>query len=91
MYVKQIGIPTYVNSNAYSVSYWLQEQEVNSDIENMSRGIKSCGSDSLVWRLSIVLAQAMISLGGAKSVAYLWYEFVQEMRYRWEKNITIPG
>ncbi|GLV38850.1 RAB3 GTPase activating protein catalytic subunit 1 [Carabus blaptoides fortunei] len=79
------------NKENTSESSFINEQEVSSDIENMSRGIKSCGPDSLVWRLSIVLAQAMISLGGAKCVAYLWYEFVQEMRYRWEKNITIPG
>lgn len=54
-------------------------------------GVKTCSPDSLVWRLAVLLAQAMVSLGGARTLAYLWYEFVQEMRYRWENSILIPG
>lgn len=69
----------------------LQENEASSDIDNMCRGLKTCPVDSLVWRLSVILAQAMVSLGGVKTVAYIWHEFVQEMRYRWEKCISIPG
>ncbi|GJQ84643.1 hypothetical protein Trydic_g12672 [Trypoxylus dichotomus] len=61
------------------------------NFENLFRGYKTCGHDSLVWRLSIVLAQATESLGGTKALAHLWYEFAQEMRYRWDKSYLIPG
>lgn len=53
--------------------------------------LKSCGFDSLIWRLAIILTQCGHSLGGVKTVAHVWYEFVQEMRFRWEKSIKIPG
>jgi hypothetical protein len=41
--------------------------------------------------LSIVLAHALQSLGGIRAFSHLWFEFVQEMRYRWEKSIPISG
>ncbi|CAH0392775.1 unnamed protein product [Bemisia tabaci] len=54
-------------------------------------GFKSAPSDSLVWRLATVMCHAAHSLGGAKAVAHLWYEFTQELRFRWERCIFIPG
>ncbi|KRT84176.1 hypothetical protein AMK59_316 [Oryctes borbonicus] len=63
----------------------------NKNFHHLFRGYKTCGHDSLVWRLSIVLAQATETLGGTKALAHLWYEFAQEMRYRWEKSYVIPG
>ncbi|XP_015600324.1 rab3 GTPase-activating protein catalytic subunit [Cephus cinctus] len=55
------------------------------------RGIKTCAVNSLVWRLSIVAAHCAHNLGGASALAHLWHEFVQEIRFRWEKSIPIPG
>lgn len=42
-------------------------------------------------RLSLLLAVVNTYLGGKKAMAQLWAEFVQEMRYRVEKGIQIPG
>lgn len=61
------------------------------NLEELCRGFKTCKPDSLVWRLAIILAQALHNLGGSRALAHLWYEFTQEMRYRWEKTISIPG
>ncbi|KAG5330920.1 RB3GP protein, partial [Acromyrmex heyeri] len=55
------------------------------------KGVKTCTMDSLVWRLSVVAAHCTHNLGGATALAQLWHEFVQEIRFRWEKNILIPG
>ncbi|XP_076283698.1 RAB3 GTPase activating protein subunit 1 [Lasioglossum baleicum] len=59
--------------------------------EDQWRGLKTCAMDSLVWRLAIVAAHCTYNLGGAAALAQLWYEFVQEIRFRWEKSILIPG
>lgn len=53
--------------------------------------IKSAAPDSLLHRLSILLAVANAHLGGPKAMAQLWVEFTSEMRYRVDKNIQIPG
>ncbi|KAL3281423.1 hypothetical protein HHI36_004631 [Cryptolaemus montrouzieri] len=61
------------------------------DIDKDCKGFKTCPPDSLLWRLAVVSASLQHSVGGLRSSAQLWYEFVQEMRYRWDKNIIIPG
>ncbi|KAJ8979497.1 hypothetical protein NQ317_007680 [Molorchus minor] len=61
------------------------------NLEEEFKGFKTCGVDSLPWRLSIVLAHSLQSLGGVTALSHIWYEFVQEMRYRWEKSMLIPG
>ncbi|XP_059618716.1 rab3 GTPase-activating protein catalytic subunit [Phlebotomus argentipes] len=53
--------------------------------------IKSASPDSLVHRLSALLALCYEYFGGQKAVAHLWMEFAQEMRYRAERCIQIPG
>ncbi|KAJ6646376.1 Rab3 GTPase-activating protein catalytic subunit [Pseudolycoriella hygida] len=53
--------------------------------------IKSGPPNSLVHRLSILLAICNASYGGLRAVAQLWAEFTQEMRYRVENCIQIPG
>ncbi|KAJ8680941.1 hypothetical protein QAD02_016728 [Eretmocerus hayati] len=55
------------------------------------RGIKTCAIDSLVWRLAVVSAHCANNLGGHTALAQLWHEFVQEVRFRWEKGIILPG
>ncbi|RZC05011.1 rab3 GTPase-activating protein catalytic subunit [Asbolus verrucosus] len=68
-----------------------QTEENAFSLEHECRGFKTCASDSLIWRLAIVLAHALQSLGGIRAFSHLWFEFAQEMRYRWEKSIPIPG
>lgn len=53
--------------------------------------MKTCDKDSLLWRLVISLGHAVQALGGVRAFSHLWFEFVQEMRYRWDKSISIPG
>lgn len=53
--------------------------------------IKSAPKDSLVHRLSILLAVVNTHLGGKKAMTQLWAEFVQEMRYRVDRGVQIPG
>ncbi|XP_066597838.1 rab3 GTPase-activating protein catalytic subunit [Prorops nasuta] len=55
------------------------------------KGVKTCAKDSLLWRLAIVAAHCSHSLGGPGALAQVWFEFVQEIRFRWERNILIPG
>ncbi|KAI4464157.1 rab3 gtpase-activating protein catalytic subunit [Holotrichia oblita] len=86
--------PQFPYNNEQFQKEKLKDEHVPSDTknhENLFRGYKTCSYDSLVWRLAIVLAQAAESLGGTKALAHLWYEFSQEMRYRWEKSYLIPG
>ncbi|KAB0797415.1 hypothetical protein PPYR_08409 [Photinus pyralis] len=60
-------------------------------IDNECRGFKTCKENSLPYRLAVVFMQALVMLGGPRSAAHLWFEFVQEMRFRWEKSVPIPG
>ncbi|KAK5646611.1 hypothetical protein RI129_005075 [Pyrocoelia pectoralis] len=60
-------------------------------IDNECRGFKTCKENSLPYRLAIVFIQALGILGGARAAAHLWFEFVQEMRFRWEKSVLILG
>uniref|UniRef100_A0A8D8F6G2 Rab3 GTPase-activating protein catalytic subunit n=1 Tax=Culex pipiens TaxID=7175 RepID=A0A8D8F6G2_CULPI len=54
--------------------------------------IKSAAApDSLVHRLATLLAVCNTYYGGKRAVAQLWAEFAQEMRYRVERCIQIPG
>ncbi|EAT41808.1 AAEL006591-PA [Aedes aegypti] len=53
--------------------------------------IKSADPDSLVHRLATLLAACNSYYGGKRAMAQLWVEFSQEMRYRVERCIHIPG
>lgn len=53
--------------------------------------IKSAHPDSLVHRLAMLLGICNSYYGGKRAVAQLWAEFAQEMRYRVERCIQIPG
>ncbi|XP_034945637.1 rab3 GTPase-activating protein catalytic subunit [Chelonus insularis] len=68
-------------------------EDVNSSNvdEDLWKGIKTCTFDSLVWRLAVVAVHCKQNLGGIAAVAQLWHEFVQEIRYRWDETISIPG
>lgn len=64
--------------------------DLNID-EDQWRGVKTCAPDSLIWRLSIIAAHCAHNLGGAAALAQLWHEFLQEVRFRWERCVKIPG
>ncbi|XP_062547001.1 rab3 GTPase-activating protein catalytic subunit-like isoform X2 [Armigeres subalbatus] len=53
--------------------------------------IKTAQLDSLVHRLATLLSVCNSYYGGKRAVAQLWAEFSQEMRYRVERCIHIPG
>ncbi|KAL7043958.1 hypothetical protein ACKWTF_001718 [Chironomus riparius] len=53
--------------------------------------IKSAIPDSLVHRLSILLANIYTSYSGRRGVAQFWAEFSQKMRERVDKCMRIPG
>ncbi|CAO1348112.1 unnamed protein product [Diamesa tonsa] len=53
--------------------------------------IKSAYPDSLVHRLSTLLANCYSSFSGRRSVAQFWAEFSQKMRHCVENCINIPG
>lgn len=53
--------------------------------------IKSAHPDSLIHRMGALLALCNTYYGGVQAVAQLWAEFTQEMRFRMERCIQIPG
>lgn len=52
--------------------------------------VKTSPAGGLVWRLSVSAAR-LLDAGGLPYLAHLWYEFTQELQYRWERKIRIPG
>ena len=54
------------------------------------RNLKSAPIDSLTYNLALCIFIMNYEYGGIQGVSHLWHEFVLEMRYRFENNITIP-
>lgn len=52
--------------------------------------VKTSPEGGLVWRLSVI-AGRLYDAGGLPYLAHLWYEFIQELQYRWERRILVPG
>ncbi|XP_049869275.1 rab3 GTPase-activating protein catalytic subunit [Pectinophora gossypiella] len=52
--------------------------------------VKTSPTGGLVWRLSLAAAR-LHDAGGLPYLAHLWYEFTQELQYRWEHRILVPG
>ena len=52
--------------------------------------MKTCLVDELPWRLSIIMCVIVHSYG-EYAAAQFWYEFTQELRFRWDKSLKIPG
>nr|XP_057938705.1 rab3 GTPase-activating protein catalytic subunit [Doryrhamphus excisus] len=53
--------------------------------------LKSAPPESLTYRLALCVCLVNFYHGGLRSVAYLWQEFVLELRDRWENNDQING
>ncbi|XP_011506540.1 PREDICTED: rab3 GTPase-activating protein catalytic subunit [Ceratosolen solmsi marchali] len=68
------------------------DDKINYNVDDDQwKGVKTCAINGLIWRLAIVAAHCAYNLGSMSALAQLWYEFVQEVRFRWEKCIPIPG
>ncbi|XP_054281898.1 rab3 GTPase-activating protein catalytic subunit isoform X2 [Macrosteles quadrilineatus] len=72
----------------YLTNFLVKDSKPNQE---MFAGMKTAPVDSLVWRLSVVMSHATHTLGGVKAAAHLWFEFCQELRFRWERAVPIPG
>lgn len=53
----------------------------------MKTGVKDC----LIHRLSLVLALSYANFDGEYGVKCFWNEFFNEIRYRVDHSIEIPG
>ncbi|XP_068620791.1 rab3 GTPase-activating protein catalytic subunit [Battus philenor] len=87
----------YVFPDAVENSAFIYPQQL--DVESKQNGsnesklcsyIKTSPEDGLVWRLSVT-AIRLLDAGGLPYLAHFWYEFVQELQYRWEHKILVPG
>uniref|UniRef100_A0A182UX67 Uncharacterized protein n=2 Tax=Anopheles merus TaxID=30066 RepID=A0A182UX67_ANOME len=81
----------YLFPDAQREPRWPYAASVTGPAEFDPLRIKSANPDSLVHRLATLLALCNACFGGKRAVAQLWAEFAQEMRYRVERCIQIPG
>uniref|UniRef100_A0A4Y0BHL8 Rab3 GTPase-activating protein catalytic subunit n=1 Tax=Anopheles funestus TaxID=62324 RepID=A0A4Y0BHL8_ANOFN len=81
----------YLFPDAQKEPRWPYAPSVTGPAEFDPMRIKSANPDSLVHRLATLLALCNACFGGKRAVAQLWAEFAQEMRYRVERCIPIPG
>ncbi|XP_061697814.1 rab3 GTPase-activating protein catalytic subunit isoform X1 [Syngnathoides biaculeatus] len=61
------------------------------DTDELFIQLKSAPVESLTHRLALSTCLVNYYHGGLRAVAYLWQEFVLELRYRWENNYQICG
>lgn len=52
--------------------------------------MKTCAVGELPWRLSSIMC-IIISNYGEYAAAQFWYEFIEELRFRWEKCLKLLG
>ncbi|XP_077392418.1 rab3 GTPase-activating protein catalytic subunit isoform X1 [Festucalex cinctus] len=64
---------------------------VDQNTDDLFIQLKSAPVESLTHRLALCMCLVNFYHGGLQAVAYLWQEFVLEMRYRWENNYQICG
>ncbi|XP_077584476.1 rab3 GTPase-activating protein catalytic subunit [Stigmatopora nigra] len=53
--------------------------------------LKSAPVESLTYRLALCICLVNFYHGGLRAVAYLWQEFVLELRYRWDNSYKLCG
>ncbi|KPI94634.1 Rab3 GTPase-activating protein catalytic subunit [Papilio xuthus] len=68
----------------------LESKQSEGSESKLCSYIKTSPEDGLVWRLSVT-AIRLLDAGGLPYLAHFWYEFVQELQYRWEHRILLPG
>ncbi|XP_013182913.2 rab3 GTPase-activating protein catalytic subunit [Amyelois transitella] len=86
----------YVFPDAVEDSTFIYPQKLEVEFKSDGGEPKLCGyvktspEGGLVWRLSVTAAR-LHDAGGLSYLAHLWYEFTQELQYRWEHRIFVPG
>ncbi|CAK1544184.1 unnamed protein product [Leptosia nina] len=86
----------YVFPDAVALSTFPYTEDLDVENKKESNDTKLCNYvkaspvDGLVWRLSVASASLIVA-GGLSYLAHFWYEFTQELQYRWEHKILIPG
>nr|XP_061799403.1 rab3 GTPase-activating protein catalytic subunit-like [Nerophis lumbriciformis] len=63
----------------------------NQNTDDLFIQLKSAPVESLTYRLALCMCLVNFYHGGLRAVAYLWQEFVLELRYRWENSYKICG
>ncbi|XP_041980268.1 rab3 GTPase-activating protein catalytic subunit [Aricia agestis] len=81
--------PDAVEDNDFPYLKALINEKDTSD-PKICNYIKASPEDGLVWRLSVTAAR-LLEAGGLPYLAHFWYELVQELQYRWEHKILVPG
>ncbi|CAH2104410.1 unnamed protein product [Euphydryas editha] len=83
--------PDAVEDNNFSYSDCLEiDSKKDSNEAKLCSYVKTSPKDGLVWRLSVTSARLM-DAGGLSYLAHFWYEFIQELQYRWEHRVLVPG
>ncbi|KAM9802175.1 rab3 GTPase-activating protein catalytic subunit isoform 7-T11 [Syngnathus typhle] len=63
----------------------------NQNTDDLFIQLKSAPVQSLTHRLGLCMCLVNLYHGGLGAVAYLWQEFVLELRYRWENSYQMCG
>ncbi|XP_072937011.1 rab3 GTPase-activating protein catalytic subunit [Epargyreus clarus] len=84
--------PDAVEDNAYPYPKHLDVdiKQNDSSEPKLCSYVTASPEDGLVWRLSVTSAR-LNDAGGLPYLAHFWYEFAQELQYRWEHRILVPG
>ncbi|XP_030025082.2 rab3 GTPase-activating protein catalytic subunit [Manduca sexta] len=83
--------PDAVEDDTFNYTEQLEvEFKQDSSEHKLCSYVKTSPEDGLVWRLSVTAAR-LYDAGGLAYLAHLWYEFAQELQYRWERRILVPG
>ncbi|CAB3230601.1 unnamed protein product [Arctia plantaginis] len=83
--------PDAVEDDEFSYPQQLEVEFKQADGEQrLCSYVKTSPEGGLVWRLSVTAAR-LYDAGGLTYLAHLWYEFAQELQYRWEHRILVPG
>ncbi|KAL4712908.1 hypothetical protein ACJJTC_011978 [Scirpophaga incertulas] len=83
--------PDAVDDNTFNYPDQLEIEYKGDGSDNkLCNYVKTSPQGGLVWRLSVTAAR-LYDAGGLQYLAHLWYEFTQELQYRWEHRILVPG
>lgn len=54
------------------------------------QGTKTCAVGELPWRLTVIMC-IILHMYGEFAAAQFWYEFIEELRFRWNKSLRLLG
>lgn len=82
--------PDAVDDNTFNYPEQLEVEFKQDGGQKLCSYVKTSPEGGLVWRVSVTAAR-LLDAGGLPYLAHLWYEFCQELQYRWEHRILVPG